>query len=75
VNDFTRLPYGLVLKPDRRQTPDRRRNRRGGRRASDCDGFEVISVGTADEDLAQVVETWGALLRFGRAAAEPHAAR
>jgi hypothetical protein len=73
--DLPALPFGLVLKPDRRQVPDRRRNRRGGRRATDSDGFEVFSANAEDNELAQVVATWGELLRFGRAGTQPHAAR
>jgi hypothetical protein len=75
VSNLTALPFGLVLKPDRRQTPDRRRNKRGGRRASDSDGFEAWSAFAAEDDLAQVVATWGALLRFSRISTEPHAVR
>jgi hypothetical protein len=75
VSNLAALPFGLVLKPDRRQIPDRRRNRRGGRRASDSDGFEISSTFAADDDLAQVVATWGGLLRFNRISNEPHAVR
>jgi len=75
VTDLPVLPFGLVLKPDRRQIPDRRRNRRGGRRATDSDGFEVFSANAEDEELAQVVATWGELLRLGSTGADPHAAR
>jgi hypothetical protein len=75
VSNLAALPFGLVLKPDRRQIPDRRRNRRGGRRASDSDGFEISSAFAADDGLAQVVATWGELLRFSRISTEPHAVR
>ena len=75
MTDLPALPFGLVLKPDRRQLPDRRRNRRGGRRATDSDGFEVFSAHAEDEELAQLVVTWGELLRFGRAGIQPLAAR
>lgn len=75
MNDSSALQFGLVLKPDRRQIPDRRRQRRGGRRATDCDGFEVFSAHAEDEELAQVLAAWSELLRFGRTAAHPYAAR
>ena len=75
MTNLPALPFGLVLKPDRRRVPDRRRNRRGGRRASDSSGFEVFSENALDEDLAQVITTWGELLRYSRTDAEPHAAR
>jgi hypothetical protein len=50
--DHRRTPL-LVLKPDRRQTPDRRQAWRGGRRASDRVGFAVSFVLAADEDLTR----------------------
>lgn len=75
MNDLATLPFGLVLKPDRRQVSDRRRNRRGGRRATDSDGFEVFSAYAEDEDLAQVIATWGELLQFGRTVAQPYVVR
>ena len=75
MTDLHALSFGLVLEPDRRQRPDRRRNRRGGRRATDSSGFEVFSASAADEELAQVVATWGELLRFGRTGTQSHAAR
>jgi hypothetical protein len=74
MNDLSSLPFGLVLKSDRRQISDRRRVRRGGRRATDCDGFEVFSAHAEDEELAQVVAAWGELLRFGRTGSRPYAA-
>jgi len=63
VIDLAFLPFGLRLKPDRRQAPDRRQTWRGGRRASDRAGFAVSSAITAEEELALVVATWGELLR------------
>jgi hypothetical protein len=75
VTDLSALPFGLVRQPDRRQTPDRRHGKRGGRRASDRARFEVSFAISADEELAQVVATWGPLLRPGRASAAPLAAR
>lgn len=75
MTDSRSLPFGLVLKPDRRQTPDRREGRRGGRRASDCAGFAVSFAVTADEELAQVVATWGPLLGLGRTSTDSFAVR
>jgi hypothetical protein len=75
VTDSRSLPLGLVLKPDRRQTLDRRQGRRGGRRASDRAGFAVSFAIAADEELAQVVAAWGPLLRAGSACTDPQAAR
>lgn len=75
MQDLRSLPFGLVRKADRRQIADRRRNRRGGRRASDSSGFEVFCADAGDDELAQVIATWGDLLRFGRTATQPHAAR
>ncbi len=51
--NLSAFPFELVLRPDRRQIPDRRQDRRGGRRASDQAGFAVSSVIMAREDPAQ----------------------
>ncbi len=51
MNHMSDLPFGLVLRPDRRQIPDRRQEWRGGRRASDGAGFAAFS--TAREELPQ----------------------
>ncbi|MFO7692264.1 MAG: hypothetical protein R6V57_04165 [Vicinamibacterales bacterium] len=75
MTDLSTLPFGLMLKPDRRQTRDRRQARRGGRRASDHAGFAVSFAISADEELAQVLETWGPLLRPGRTCADALSAR
>ena len=75
MTDLSAYPFGLVLKPDRRQTPDRRQHKRGGRRASDRAGFAVSFASAADEELAQVAATWGLLLRPGSACTDPHAVR
>ena len=75
MTDLPTLPFGLVLKPDRRQTPDRRQAARGGRRASDHTGFEVSFTISVDEELSQVLETWGPLLRPGRICADSLSAR
>ena len=53
MTDLFAFPFGLVLRPDRRQTLDRRQGRRGGRRASDRAGFAVSSAIPAHEELAQ----------------------
>lgn len=53
VTDSSAFPFRVVLRPDRRQVLDRRQDRRGGRRASDRDGFAVSSAIAAHEDLAQ----------------------
>lgn len=74
MSESLALEFGLVRKPDRRQMPDRRRNQRGGRRATDSCGFEVLSPYAEDEELAQVIATWGDLLRYSRPAADPRAA-
>jgi len=74
MTDLSVFPFGLVRKPDRRQTPDRRQDRRGGRRASDRAGFAVSFASTADEELAQVVATWGELLRLGSTVTDRYAA-
>jgi len=66
LTSLSKLPFGLVLKPDRRQTHDRRQLRRGGRRASDRAEFAVSFAISVDEELAQVLKTWGPLLRPGR---------
>ena len=71
----SKLPFGLVLKPDRRQTPDRRQAGRGGRRASDRTGFAVSFAISAAEELAPVLETWGPLLRPGRTCTDSLSAR
>lgn len=73
--DLSDFPFLLVPQPDRRQTPDRRHDRRGGRRASDCAGFAVSSAIAADEELAQVFATWGPVLRSGSACIDPLAVR
>ena len=75
MTDFSALPVGLVRQPDRRQTPDRRLGTRGGRRASDRAGSAVSFAIAPDEELAQVLATWGPWLQFGRACREPLAAR
>jgi hypothetical protein len=74
VNDLSAFRFGLRLKPDRRQIPDRRQNRPGGRRASDRAGFTGASVMTAEEELAQVVATWGELLRLNSPSTDLRAA-
>jgi hypothetical protein len=63
VIDLSDFPFLLVPQPDRRQTPDRRQVRRGGRRASDRARSAVSFALAADEELARVVATWGSLLR------------
>ena len=75
MTDSPTLSFGLVLNPDRRQTPDRRQGGRGGRRASDRAGFAVSFAISADEELAQVLETWGPLLRPGRTSPDALSAR
>ena len=75
MTDLPTLPFGLVLKPDRRQTPDRRQGGRGGRRASDRAGFAVSFAISAAEELALVLETWGPLLRPGRTGTDLLSAR
>ena len=75
MTDLSAFPFGLVLKPDRRQTPDRRQERRGGRRASDRAGFAVSFPVSADEELAQVAAMWGLLLRPGSTGPDRHAVR
>ena len=75
MHDLFGFPFGLVLKPDRRQTPDRRQNRQGGRRASDCAGFAVSFAISEDEELAQAAATWGLRLRSGSSYTDWHAVR
>jgi len=75
MTDLSAFPFGLVLKPDRRQTPDRRQERRGGRRASDRAGFAVSFASAADEELAQVAAAWGLLVRPSSTYTDPHAVR
>ena len=75
MTDMPAHSFGLVLKPDRRQTPDRRQFGRGGRRASDRAGFGVSFAISAAEELAQVLETWGPLFRPGRTCTDSLSAR
>ena len=75
MTDLSAFPFGLVLQPDRRQTPDRRQITRGGRRASDHAGFAESCAMAADEELAQVLATWGPLLGPGRTCTTPLAGR
>jgi hypothetical protein len=75
VTDFSALRFGLIRQPDRRQTPDRRLGTRGGRRASDRAGSAVSFAIALDEDLAQLLATWGPLLQLGPASNDPLAAR
>ena len=72
--DMPAHSFGLVRKPDRRQTPDRRRSGRGGRRAADRIGFTQLGAGAEDEELAQVVAVWGELLQMGSRAVNPNTA-
>ena len=53
MTDLLGFPFRLVLRPDRRQTLDRRQDRRGGRRASDRAGFAISSGIAAQEERAQ----------------------
>ena len=71
MSDLSAFPFGLVLQPHRRQLPDRRQVRRGGRRASDHGKSKVSYTAAADEELAQVLATWGPLLRSGRGRNQP----
>jgi hypothetical protein len=75
MTDLSAFPFGLVLKPDRRQTPDRRQGRRGGRRASDRAGFAVSFAISADEELLKAAATWGLLLRPGSTSTDARASR
>jgi len=50
VIDWSALSYRVVLRPDRRQTLDRRQVMRGGRRASDRLAFAVSSGIAAQEE-------------------------
>jgi hypothetical protein len=49
VSDAAHTAVRVVLRPDRRQDPDRRANPRGGRRASDHPAFTLSSTPDADD--------------------------
>ena len=57
MSDTAHTAIRIVLRPDRRQSEDRRGQYRGGRRASDQPAFALSSTPDADE-LWKVSGDW-----------------